>query len=344
MRPVVLAVVRHRLPCPERGDDLERFVEHPPPYDPVDGVAERPELLLVVGTEPHSEDEPPAGDPVERHRLAGDLGRPAPGQRRDHRAQEHPLGRQRHRGECDLRVGRGLAVPAEVVPAEHRLPAGLLGEPGQAGQRPRVGVVAEIGDPHGEVHGRQASPRAILPVVAEPATPHEHVDWRELTAVILLSVTTVLTAWSGFESSKWGGAMSISFSQASSARIQAARLDGDANRKVSVQVALYTQWLESDALKNTQLADYIAARFPEPLKTAFAAWLATEPRTNPQAPSSPFVMPEYAPPSRQPPTRPTPRRTGSSPRPWRRTSAGTTTRSSPWRSPPSCSSRPSPGG
>ena len=111
--------------------------------------------------------------------------------------------------------------------------------------------------------------------------------------MILLSVTTILTAWSGFQSSKWGGVMSISFSQASAARIEAVGLEGDANRKIGVQVSLYTQWLQASASKNTQVADYLAARFPEPLKTAFAAWLQTNPATNTVAPSSPFVMPEY---------------------------------------------------
>lgn len=119
-------------------------------------------------------------------------------------------------------------------------------------------------------------------------------DWRELVAVVLLSVTTILTAWSGFQSSKWGGAMSISFSQASSARIEASRLDGDANRRISVQVSLYTQWLQAKATGDTKLADYLVKRFPEPLDVAFAAWIATDPETNADAPSSPFVMPEYA--------------------------------------------------
>ena len=119
-------------------------------------------------------------------------------------------------------------------------------------------------------------------------------DWRELVAVVLLSVTTILTAWSGFQSSKWGGAMSISFSQASSARIEASRLDGDANRRISVQVSLYTQWLQARATGDTKLADYLVPRFPEPLDVAFAAWIATDPETNPDAPSSPFAMPEYA--------------------------------------------------
>ena len=51
--------------------------------------------------------------------------------------------------------------------------------------------------------------------------------WRrasEIAGVFLLSVVAVLTAWCGFQASKWGGEMSIAFSQASSARIQAALL------------------------------------------------------------------------------------------------------------------------
>ncbi len=121
----------------------------------------------------------------------------------------------------------------------------------------------------------------------------ERHDWRELAAVILLSVTTILTAWSAFQSSKWAGAMSIDFSQASAARIEASRDDGDANRRETIQVSLYTQWLQASATNDARLADYLSARFPEPLKTAFAAWIATNPKTNPAALASPFAMPEY---------------------------------------------------
>ncbi|RYJ05886.1 MAG: hypothetical protein EON52_09215, partial [Actinomycetales bacterium] len=69
-------------------------------------------------------------------------------------------------------------------------------------------------------------------------------EWRELIAVVLLAVTAIVAAWTGFQASKWSGAMSISFSQASSARIEAARLDSDANRRVEVQVQLFGQWLQ----------------------------------------------------------------------------------------------------
>jgi hypothetical protein len=41
------------------------------------------------------------------------------------------------------------------------------------------------------------------------------------------------------------------------------------------------------------LSDFLYGRFPPALKTATDAWLATRPLQNPEAPSSPFVMPDY---------------------------------------------------
>jgi hypothetical protein len=127
-------------------------------------------------------------------------------------------------------------------------------------------------------------------VVTEPGTGP---DWRELVTVVLLSVTAVLTAWTGFQASKWSGAMSISFSQASTARIEAARLEGVANRKQTVQVSLFTQWLEAYQADDEQLTDFLSARFPEPLASTFPAWIETQPLKNPDAPATPFEMPGY---------------------------------------------------
>jgi hypothetical protein len=118
-------------------------------------------------------------------------------------------------------------------------------------------------------------------------------DWRELVAIVLLSVTAILTAWAGFEASKWGGAMSIAFSEASSARIEAARLEGTANRKLSIQVSLLTQWLQAHQDRDEELADFLEERFPEPLSTAFPEWLASRPLVRPDAPATPFEMPDY---------------------------------------------------
>lgn len=125
------------------------------------------------------------------------------------------------------------------------------------------------------------------------ASGADSASMREMVAVIILSVTTILTAWSAFQSSKWGGAMSISFSEASGARIESARLDGAADAQRSIQVGLWTQWIDAEAAGNDDIADFIEERFPEPLDRAHADWLATDPLTDPTAPSSPFVMDSY---------------------------------------------------
>ena len=127
----------------------------------------------------------------------------------------------------------------------------------------------------------------------DEAPSRKRVDRREIVVVILLSVTTILTAWVGFQSSKWGGAMSISFSQASTARIEATRLEGVANRKITVQATLFSQWAAAHAANETELADFLAERFTEPLATAFPVWLESEPLQNPDAAASPFDLAEY---------------------------------------------------
>jgi hypothetical protein len=127
---------------------------------------------------------------------------------------------------------------------------------------------------------------------AEPARKFD-VDWREIVTVVLLSVTAIVTAWTGFEASKWGGAMSIAFSQASSARIEAARFEATANRKLNVQVGLFTQWLQAYQADDSELTTFLERRFPEPLATTFPEWLASRPLKNPDAPATPFDMDEY---------------------------------------------------
>ena len=123
--------------------------------------------------------------------------------------------------------------------------------------------------------------------------PSSSADWRELVAVVLISVTTILTAWTAFQASKWGGEMSINFSQASAARIDAARYESNANRQASVQVALFTQWLNAETSSNTDLADFLRDSFPEPLATATSDWLDERATDAQAAPQTPFDMPTY---------------------------------------------------
>jgi hypothetical protein len=129
--------------------------------------------------------------------------------------------------------------------------------------------------------------------MADDGGSREQAGWRDWVIVVLLSLTTVLAAWSAFQSSKWSGKMSIAFSQASAARIEASRLDGDANRVASIQVSLFSQWVRAYSEEDARETDYLERTFPEPLATAFQAWVAADPEANPEVPRTPFGMPEY---------------------------------------------------
>lgn len=127
----------------------------------------------------------------------------------------------------------------------------------------------------------------------EPEKKRSHL---ELLAVIVLAVTAVLTAWSGFESSKWGGEMSIAFSRASSARIEASRFDADADAARAIDLDTFTLWLEAYANDDQLLLTFTQERFTDHFALAFDAWIDTRPLLNPDAPKSPFAMEEYQPP------------------------------------------------
>jgi hypothetical protein len=118
-------------------------------------------------------------------------------------------------------------------------------------------------------------------------------DKIELISVILIALTAVFTAWSAFESSKWGGVMSIDFSSAAAARTESVRASNDANRQITIDVGLFTTYADALAADEDELADFYRERFPDRLAVAVDAWLATDPLDAPGAPSSPFEMDEY---------------------------------------------------
>jgi len=118
----------------------------------------------------------------------------------------------------------------------------------------------------------------------------------EHVAVALLAVTAVLTAWSGFEASKWSGEMSISFSRASTQRIEASREATTAEAARAVDLQVFGIWLEATSENNRELEEFARERFTDHFAVAFEDWLATRPLRNPDAPRSPFAMDSYVPP------------------------------------------------
>lgn len=135
-------------------------------------------------------------------------------------------------------------------------------------------------------------------------------DRIELIATIIMALAAILTAWCAFQATKWGGIMAIEFSSANAARIESAKAEGLANTQRSIDVNVYTQWLEAVAEeiadgvippvreagyepREGTLSAFYFERMRAEFKTALDVWLDTDPLNDPDAPPTPFAMEEY---------------------------------------------------
>jgi hypothetical protein len=115
----------------------------------------------------------------------------------------------------------------------------------------------------------------------------------EVLATVLLAVAAVATAWSTYQSTRWRGDMAVDYSKGTAARIESAQASTRAGQLTQVDIATFIQWVDADVAGKQRLARFYRLRFRPEFRPAFAAWVATHPRTNPKAPLSPFAMPQY---------------------------------------------------
>jgi len=115
----------------------------------------------------------------------------------------------------------------------------------------------------------------------------------ELLATIVLAVAAVATAWSTYQGSRWRGEQAVDTSRATAAHIESSEAQTRAGQLTQVDIATFTQWVDATAAGDTALAAFYESRFRDEFRPAFDAWTATEPLTSPDAPLTPFAMPEY---------------------------------------------------
>jgi hypothetical protein len=112
-------------------------------------------------------------------------------------------------------------------------------------------------------------------------------------ATVLLSLAALATAWSSYQATRWNGEQVKAASRANASRTDAAREAALASNQTQIDVATFIQWVDATAHDDQALQQFYEQRFRPEFRPAFDAWLATKPLTNPDAPTSPFVMPEY---------------------------------------------------
>ena len=115
----------------------------------------------------------------------------------------------------------------------------------------------------------------------------------ELYAILLLSLTTLATAWSGYQAARWSGEQSQNFARASTMRIKAQAQSTLAGQLRIDDLLLFDGWLDAREAGDRELAAIYRRRFRPAFVPAFEAWTAQRPFTSRSAVPGPLYMPEY---------------------------------------------------
>ena len=115
----------------------------------------------------------------------------------------------------------------------------------------------------------------------------------EISEAILLAFVAVSTAWSGYQAARWDGRQAERYGTASAVRIQADEKLTLGGQQKLLDVSTFNTWIQAKKDGNDALAALYVRRFSPEFKTAFDAWIASHPFTNPDAPPGPSFMPQY---------------------------------------------------
>src|SRR4051794_34772726 len=115
----------------------------------------------------------------------------------------------------------------------------------------------------------------------------------EFGAVLLLSLTTLATAWSGYQAARWSGEQSQLYARASATRIKSQQESNSAGQVRIDDLLYFNGWLDAYQTGNRRLATVYRKRFRPGFVPAFDAWIAQRPFTNPHAVPGPLYMPQY---------------------------------------------------
>jgi hypothetical protein len=122
---------------------------------------------------------------------------------------------------------------------------------------------------------------------------HDSPPWLEALVALSLSVAGLSTTWSSYQSALWDGEQASHYSLANASRIEATKAAALAGQEETADVLLFSAWLDAAAGRKERLQDFYRVRFRPEFKTAFEAWLADEPLTNPKAQPTPFATKAY---------------------------------------------------
>jgi hypothetical protein len=120
--------------------------------------------------------------------------------------------------------------------------------------------------------------------------------WVSIAEAVVLSIVTIVAAWAGYSAAKWGTESSLNLAKASATRVNANRAFQQSLTYRVGDAVTFNAWYAAH-IAGDKSAMRVARRYFLPnYRTAFDAWLATKPFTNPNAPAGPQLMPQFKPP------------------------------------------------
>jgi hypothetical protein len=142
-------------------------------------------------------------------------------------------------------------------------------------------------------------PEGMNVEVAHKLSEHEKADrakrrWEEVAEVLevlVLAIAAIATAWSGYQAARGDGHQSVLYGQSSRDRFQADAASTLGGQQLAADSAMFNGWLQARAANNPQLQAAFVRRFTPEYRSAFQAWLKTDPFTDPAAPAGLGYMP-----------------------------------------------------
>ena len=128
---------------------------------------------------------------------------------------------------------------------------------------------------------------------ADEGRAFDRIEILEVTVLALVAIATA-TAWSGYQATQWGGREALLYGQASTTRFEADAASTRGGQFLVADSSMFTAWLQARAAGDTQLQAVLVRRFSPEYRTAFAAWLRSDPFTDPSAPPGPGYVPGFS--------------------------------------------------
>lgn len=126
-----------------------------------------------------------------------------------------------------------------------------------------------------------------------PSHVSRSVEILEIVEAIVLALVAVTTAWSGYQAARWDGQQDRLYQRSTKLRVEASGLEIRGGQERVYDALTFGDWLRANANGQPKVAKLFERRFRPEYRSAFDAWMKTNPMNNPEAPPGPMMMPEY---------------------------------------------------